>query len=103
MKLFLKWTLIHSVFTGANLFALLVVSFSYGFSEDTPNYLNHIATGWASFVEFLLFPVNGIYAKLPREGFLGTDFFYFGLYVLNSMLWGLAVFLGVYVHKITKT
>jgi len=103
MKLFLKWTLIHSVFTGVNLFALLVVSFGYGFSEDTPDYLNKIATFWASCVELLLFPINDLYATLPREGFLGSDLFYFGLYISNSLLWGLIIATVIYVYKGTKT
>jgi hypothetical protein len=103
MKLFLKWTLIHSVFTGVNLFALLTVSFGYGFSEETPDYLNRIATFWATFVELLLFPINDFYATLPREGFLGSDLFYFGLYISNSMLWGLAIAMGLYVYRTTKT
>ena len=103
MKLFLKWTLVHVVFTGVNLVTLLVVSLSYGFSDDTPHYINSIATFWASFVEFLLFPINDFYATIPREGFLGTDLFYIILYIANSFLWGLCIALGFYVFRTTKT
>jgi hypothetical protein len=103
MKLLIKWSFIHAIFTAVNLVALLVLSLGYGFSEDTPEYMNVFATYWANFTELLLFPLNDLWVSLPKDNFWNSDFVSFVTYALNSLLWGTGIALSIKVYRNTKT
>jgi len=103
MKLLIKWSFIHAVFTAVNLDALLVLSLGYGFSEDTPEYMNVFATYWANFTKLLLFPLNDLWVNLPKDNFWNSAFVSYLTYALNSILWGAAIVLFIKVYRNTKT
>ncbi|KTF16566.1 hypothetical protein [Pseudoalteromonas sp. H105] len=103
MKLLIKWSFIHAIFTAVNLVALLALSLGYGFSEDTPEYMNAFATYWANFTELLLFPLNDLWVNLPKDNFWNSDFVSLVTYALNSLLWGAAIASSIKAYRNTKT
>ncbi len=103
MKLLIKWSFIHAIFTAINLVALLALSLGYGFSEDTPEYMNMFATYWANFSELLLFPLNDLWIKMPKDNFWDSNYVSFAAFLLNSFLWGSVIAFSIKLFNKIKT
>ena len=103
MKLLLKWSFIHAIFTALNLVALLVLSLGYGFSENTPEYMNTFAIYWAKFTELLLFPLNDLWLIMPKNNFWNSNVVSFVTFALNSLFWGAAIVLSIKAYRRSKT
>lgn len=102
MMQLIKWSSIHAIFTTINLVGLMVLSLGYGFSEDSPEYMNVFGTLWARFTELLLFPLNDLWVNLPKGNFWGSGFGSLLVYIVNSILWGAAITLSFKVYRKTK-